>query len=75
MSILLLSLGAAGRKNLTDRYSNMTVATASLNEIKFNCEETFQKPRNRTLDGFKFFSRKQKPNENLFSLECIFGMH
>ena len=43
----------------------MTVATASLNEIKTNCEETFQRPRNRTLDRFKFFSRKHQPNESL----------
>ena len=65
VSILFLSLVTAARKNLTDKYPNMTVATASLNEIKINCEETFQRPRNRTLDRFKFFSRKQQPNESL----------
>ena len=31
---LFLSLGAAGRKNLTDKYPHMTVATASLREKK-----------------------------------------
>ena len=43
----------------------MTVATASLTEIKTNCEETFQRHRNRTINRFKFFSRKQQPNETL----------
>ena len=42
-----------------------TVATTSLNEIKDNFEDTFRKHRNRTLDRFKFFSRKQQPNETL----------
>ena len=65
VSILFLSLVTAARKILTDKYPNMTVATASLNEIKTNCEETFQRPRNRTLDLFKFFSRKHQPNESL----------
>ena len=60
-----MSLGTAGRKNLTDKYPNMIVATASLNEIKTNCEDTFQRPRNRTLDHFKVVSRKQQPNETL----------
>ena len=65
VSILFLSLGVAGRKNLTDKYPHMTIATASLHEIKTNCEDIFQQPRNRTLDRFKFFSRKQLPNETL----------
>ena len=60
-----MSLRPAGRKNLTDKHANMTVATASLNVIKTNYEETFQKPRNRTLDRFKFFSQKQQPKETL----------
>ena len=60
-----MSLETAGRKNLTDKYPNMTVATASLNEIKTKCEEMFQRPRKRTLDCFKFFPRKQQPNETL----------
>ena len=65
VSILFLSLGTAGRKTLTDKYPNMIVATASLNESKTNCDDTFQRPRNKTLDHFKFFSRKQQLNETL----------
>ena len=47
------------------KFPNMTVATASLNEINGNCDETFRKPRNGTLDCFKFFSHKQQSNKTL----------
>ena len=65
VSTLFLSLGAAGRKNLTDKYPHMTVATASLRKMKTNCEDTFQQPKKLTLDRFKFFLRKKLPNETL----------
>ena len=65
VSILFLSLGVAGRKNLTDKFPYMTVATAPLTEIKENCEQTFYKPRNRTLERYKFFARKQQSHESL----------
>ena len=55
VSILFLSLGTAGRKNLIEKFPQINaVATAPLNEIKDKCEDTFRKPRNRTLDRFKF---------------------
>ena len=65
VSTLFLSLGAAGRKNLTHNFPNMNVATVPIREIKENCEICFKKPRNRTLDRYKFFARKQQQNETL----------
>ena len=43
----------------------MRVATISLEELKGNCEQAFVKPRNRTLERYKFFARKQVPKETL----------
>ena len=59
VSVLFLSLGTAGRKSLTDKFPQMRVATIPLREIRENCEQAFRKPRNRTLERYKFFSRKQ----------------
>ena len=65
VSILFLSLGSAGRNNLTDSHPHMVVTVAALNEIKNNCEETFRKQRNRMLESCRFFDRKQQQNETL----------
>ena len=65
VSILFLSLGSTGRKNLTDRHPYMVFSTATLKEMRENCEQTFRKQRNRTLERYKFFSRKQQNNETL----------
>ena len=43
----------------------MDVATAALREIKENCENCFIIPRNRTLDRYEFFSKKQQQIETL----------
>ena len=59
VSVLFLSLGTALRKSLTDKFSQMRVATISFREIRENCEQAFRKKRNRTLERYKFFSRKQ----------------
>ena len=53
------------RKNLIDKFPYMVVAAAILREMQENCEQTFVKPRNRTLDRYKFFARKQKEDEAL----------
>ena len=58
VSVLFLSLGSAGRKNLTDRFPDMMIATLSLPDLKRNCDETFYKPTCRKLERFKFFARK-----------------
>ena len=64
-SVLFLSLGSAARKSLTDKFPHMRVATIRLRELKANCEKTFEKPRNRTLERYKLFSRKQSSKESL----------
>ena len=64
VSILFLSLGSAGKKNLTDVFPYMVVAAAAtLKEMQETCEQTFLKPRNRTLDRYKCFAREQKQGE------------
>ena len=65
VSILFLSLGAAGQKNLTDKFPYMSVATVPMREIKENCESCFKNPKNRILDIYNFFARRQQQNETL----------
>ena len=66
VSILFLSLGSAGRKNLTDRHPYKVISTERLAEMRETCDHTFKNQRrNRTLEGYKFFSRKQQNNETL----------
>ena len=65
VSVLVLSLGSAARKSLTDKFPHMRVATIRLRELKANCEKSFEKPRNRTLERYKLFSRKQSSQESL----------
>ena len=58
-------MGSAGRKKITDKFPNANVATISLPDLLKNCKDCFQKPKNETLDSFKFLSRKQKERESL----------
>ena len=60
----------------------MRVATVTLQKLRPNCDEAFSKPKNRTLESFKFFSRKQKEKETLrqfwhmltgLAAKCEFG--
>ena len=75
-------MGSAARKSLTDKYPEIRVATISLQDLKVNCEQAFIKPRNRTLERYKFFARKQAPKEILrqfwhtltgMAAKCAFG--
>ena len=50
---------------MTDRHPYIVISTATLTEMRENCEQTFRKQRNRTLERYKFFSRKQQNNETL----------
>ena len=43
----------------------MVVAAVPLQELLTNCVNVFARIRNRTLDRFQFFSRKQKQDETL----------
>ena len=60
VSILFLSLGSAGRKNLIDRHPYLVISTATLAERREKCDRTLRKQRNRTLKRYKFFYRKQQ---------------
>ena len=60
----------------------MRKATLLLQEIKANCDEAFQKPRNRTLERYKILPQKLNPKESLrqfwytltcMGAKCIFG--
>ena len=82
VSVLFLSLECAARKCLTDKFPEKRVATIALTELKNNCEQALVKPRNRTLERYKFFARKQKQNETLrqfwhtltgMAAKCAFG--
>ena len=65
VSVLYLSLGYAERKPFMDKYPAAKIAEISLQELMRNCKETFDVKRNRTLDRFRFLSRKQMPAETL----------
>ena len=82
VSVLFLSLGSVARKSLTDKFPEMRVATITLTDLKNNCEQAFVIPRNRTLERYNFFARKQKQNETLrqfwhtltgMAAKCAFG--
>ena len=82
VSALYLSLGYAARKTFMDIYPAAKIAEISLQELMKNCKETFDVKRNRTLDRFRFLSRKQMPAETLeqfwhslngMAAECDFG--
>ena len=82
VSVLYLSLGYAARKTFMDKYPKAKIAEISLRELMENCKETFDVKRNRTLDRFRFLSRKQTQTESLeqfwhslngMAAECDFG--
>ena len=82
ISILYLALGSAGRKSIADKFPTTNIATISLPDLLKNCKDCFEKPKNETLDRFKFLSRKQKEGESLknywnelngLAAKCNFG--
>ena len=81
-SVLYLALGMAARKTISDKYPTTNIATITLVELLQKCKECFEKPKNETLDRFKFLSRKQNENETLrqfwnelngLAAKCNFG--
>ena len=65
VSVLFPSLGSVARKTPTDKFPEMRVATISLQQMKENCEQAFVKPRIRTLEHYKIFSRERTSKETL----------
>ena len=81
ISVLYLALGSAGRKSIADEFPTTNIATVSLPDLLKNCKDCFEKPKNETLDRFKFLSRKQKEESlrnfwtelNGLAAKCNFG--
>ena len=65
INVLYLALGIAVRKTIADKFPNINIAGLSLTDLIKNCKDCFEKPKNETLDRFKFLSRKQKEGETL----------
>ena len=78
-SVLYLALGMAARKTISDKFPTVNIARITLEDLIKTCKE---KPKNETLDRFKFLSRKQKENQTLrqfwnelngLAAKCNFG--
>ena len=63
-SVLYLALGMAERKTISDNFPIVNIARITVEDLIKTCK-CFEKPKNETLDRFKFLSRKQKENETL----------
>ena len=60
ISVLYLGLGMAARKTIANKFPTTNIARITLRELLKNWEECFEKPKNETLDRFKFLSSKQQ---------------
>ena len=56
ISVVYQSLGMAARKTLLKKLTTLNVTTVTLNYVIKNCKDCFEKPKNETLDCFKFLS-------------------
>ena len=56
-SVLYLALGMAARKTISDKFPTLNIARIILEYQIKTCKECFEKPKNETLDRFKFLSR------------------
>ena len=81
-SVLYLALGMAARKTISDKFPTVNIARRTLEDFFKTCKDCFEKPKNETLDRFKFLSCKQKENETLrqfwnelngLAAKCNFG--
>ena len=50
------------QRGLTSKYPHMRLATVSLREMKQNCEQMLQKPRNRTIGKYRRVLKKHDAN-------------
>ena len=73
VSLQLFSLEPAARKNLIDIFRQMIIATVLLREFNKNCEQVYIDSRNRTLERYNIFARKQKDKETAPILADING--
>ena len=80
--VLYVSLGSAARKTFNDKHPRVKISEITLQVLLANCKSTFDTKRNKTLDRFRFLSRKEMPSETLeqfwhsvngLESECDFG--
>ena len=55
-SVLYLALGMAARKTISDKFPTVNIARITLEDLIKTCKDCFEKPKNETLDRFKFLS-------------------
>ena len=65
VSFLYIALGEAARKTLLDRKPDMDIKAINLKDLLKECNDAFQKKRNRLMDRHKFLNRKQREDESL----------
>ena len=65
ISVLYLALRMTARKTISDKFPTVNFARITLTKLITRCEECFEKPKNETLDRFKFLSRKKKERKAL----------
>ena len=65
ISLMFLSLGEAASKLLRDKFLDIVVWNLTVTQMKHHCTGCFTVERNRTLDRYKFLSRKQLPGESM----------
>ena len=53
-SVLYLALGMPARKTISDKFPTVNIARITLEDLIKTCKECFEKPKNETLDRFKF---------------------
>ena len=83
ISVLYLALGSAARKTIADKFPTTNIATINLTDLLKSSKDCSEKPKNETLDRFKFLSRKRKEGETLrqfwnelngLAAKCNFGL-
>ena len=62
---MYIALGEATRKTLLDRKPDMDIKAINLKDLLKECNDAFQKKRNRLRYRHKFLNRKQRDDENL----------
>ena len=64
-SVLYLAPGMAARKTISDKFPTVNTARNTLVDLIKTCKDCFEKPKNETLDRFKFLRRTQNEQETL----------
>ena len=81
-SVVYVALGMAARKTISGKFPTVNIARITLEDLIKTFKDCLEKPKNETLDRFKFLSRKQKENETLrqfwnelngLAAKCNFG--